>query len=119
MSYEPDDLRSRPQSTLTALLPLLVVLVGLLLIVQVWSLSSRHGTPSFALDPNAEPRPIAPAGELAADEKATIALFKQSSQSVVYITTAAARRDFGLNIEEIPRGSGSGFVWDEKGHIVT
>jgi len=118
MAYELDDPPS-PQSRLTPLLPLLVVLVALLLIVQIWSLSRRGGLPSMALDPTAEPRPIAPAGELAADEKATIALFKQSSQSVVYITTAAASRDFGLNIEEIPRGSGSGFVWDEKGHIVT
>lgn len=118
MAYEIDDLPNR-QSRLTPLLPLLVVLVALLLIVQIWSLSRRGGLPSFALDPAAEPRPIAPAGDLAADEKATIALFKQSSQSVVYITTAAAARDFGLNIEEIPRGSGSGFVWDEKGHIVT
>jgi S1-C subfamily serine protease len=39
---------------------------------------------------------------------------------VVYITTVALRRDlFTLNVYEIPRGAGSGFVWDDQGHVVT
>ena len=108
-----------PRQPLSALVPVLVVLVAILIVVQVWTLMSRRQMPSFALDPTAQPRPIAPAGELAADEKATINLFKQSSVSVVYITSTAIGRDFALNIEEIPRGSGSGFMWDENGHIVT
>jgi protease Do-like 1, chloroplastic len=57
---------------------------------------------------------------LTADERATIALFEQASPAVVYITTLAMRRDFfTLNVAEIPQGTGSGFVWDEQGHIVT
>ncbi len=108
-----------PWQPLAALVPVLVVLVAILIVVQVWTLMTRRQMPSFALDPTAQPRPIAPAGELAADEKATINLFKQSSQSVVYVTSTAVGRDFALNIEEIPRGSGSGFMWDEQGHIVT
>ena len=71
------------------------------------------------LDPDAQPRPIAPAGDLAADEKATIALYKQSSKSVVNVSSSRLGRDFSFNITEIPRGTGTGFVWDEKGHIVT
>jgi S1-C subfamily serine protease len=71
------------------------------------------------LDPSAQPRPIAPAGDLAADEKATIQLFKQSSRSVVHITTLALAQDLNMNVFEAPQGSGSGFIWDEKGHIVT
>ena len=64
--------------------------------------------------------PIAPAGDLAADEKATIALFKQSSKSVVHITTSEVGRDFFTQGEmELELGSGSGFLWDEKGHVVT
>jgi S1-C subfamily serine protease len=54
------------------------------------------------------------------EERATIALFRQASPSVVYITTLARQRDFfSLNITEIPQGSGSGFVWDQEGHIIT
>src|SRR5262249_46865359 len=60
-----------------------------------------------------------PAGDLAQDEKATIELFKQASKSVVHVTTAELGRDLYLNVLEIPRGTGSGFLWDEKGHVVT
>lgn len=50
----------------------------------------------------------------------TIRLFESSSKSVCYITTSSLRRDwFSLNVTEIPSGSGSGFVWDENGHIIT
>lgn len=31
-----------------------------------------------------------------------------------------SRQDaFTLDVLEVPQGSGSGFVWDKKGHIVT
>lgn len=57
---------------------------------------------------------------LGASEKALIALFERTSPSVVYINTSAYRRDyFSRNILEVPKGSGSGFVWDKEGHIVT
>src|SRR5437762_11739394 len=118
-AYIPDE--PRPQSrSLTALMPLLVLLVAILLVVQVWTLAGRGGLPSRALDPKAQPRPIAPAGDLAEDEKATIALFKQASKSVVHITTSEVGRDvlsFSDTEEEL--GSGSGFLWDENGHVVT
>jgi S1-C subfamily serine protease len=90
-----------------------------LLVVQVWTLSSRRGLPSRSLDPAAQPRPIAPAGDLAEDEKSTIALFKQASKAVVHITTSEVGRDFSFNEAEVELGSGSGFIWDEKGHVVT
>jgi S1-C subfamily serine protease len=119
MSGYPTDY-SRPQPrSLTTLLPLLLFLVAILLAVQVWSLLSRRGLPSRVLDPTARPRPIAPAGNLAEDEKATIALFKQSSKAVVHITTSEIGRDFFLNESEVELGSGSGFLWDENGHVVT
>ena len=71
-------------------------------------------------DPNAVPRPVVARGDLAEDEKATIALFKAASPSVVYITTSAVQKDgFSLNLHEIPRGTGSGFIWDTEGHVVT
>ncbi|NRA51921.1 MAG: serine protease, partial [Phaeodactylibacter sp.] len=53
-------------------------------------------------------------------ERANIRLFEESAPSVCYITTTNVRRDyFSRNITEIPRGSGSGFVWDYNGHIIT
>src|SRR4051812_26565633 len=111
--------RREPRS-LGAVLPLVLLLVSLLLIVQVWNLWTHGHVPSGALDPTAKPRPIAPAGDLAEDEKATIALFKQSSKSVVHITTSEVGRDFFTQGEmEFELGSGSGFLWDEKGHVVT
>ena len=71
-------------------------------------------------DRTARPRLVTPRGDLAQDEKSTIELFKQVSPSVVYITSIALQRDFlSFRALEIPRGTGSGFVWDENGYIVT
>jgi S1-C subfamily serine protease len=68
----------------------------------------------------ASPRPITPRGPLSADELANIAVFKAVSPSVVNITALALSRDaFSLNVQQVPRGTGTGFVWDEAGHIVT
>ncbi|HWQ38075.1 MAG TPA: trypsin-like peptidase domain-containing protein [Burkholderiales bacterium] len=69
---------------------------------------------------DAVPRPVTPRGDLAADEKATIELFERSKNSVVYISTSQRVMDLWTrNIFTIPRGTGSGFIWDEKGHVVT
>lgn len=66
-------------------------------------------------------RPISsPPGPLGADEMATIEIFKRCSSSVVFITSIVQQRDFfTLRPLEIPQGTGSGFMWDEEGHIVT
>jgi len=69
---------------------------------------------------NAQPRPITPRGDLAEDEKTTIELFNKTKNSVVYISTAKTVIDpWTRNIYNIPKGTGSGFVWDNVGHIVT
>lgn len=70
--------------------------------------------------PVAEPRIVTARGDLAADEYNTIDVFRENSASVVYVTSIALRRDFfSLNAVEIPQGTGSGFVWDRTGKIVT
>jgi S1-C subfamily serine protease len=84
----------------------------------------RFWPESFSLprggDKTAEPRLVTPRGELADYEKSTIDLFKKASPSVVNVTSLDLQRDrFNLNVQEIPRGTGSGFVWDDKGRIVT
>jgi S1-C subfamily serine protease len=58
--------------------------------------------------------------DLNSEEKATISLFERSAPSVAFITTSTYRYDFfSRNATEVPRGSGSGFVWDRAGHVVT
>ena len=67
-----------------------------------------------------EPRAITARGELAADERATIDIFNQASPSVVFISTRQRVRDLWTrNVFSLPRGTGSGFVWDDLGHVVT
>jgi len=59
-------------------------------------------------------------GDLAEDEKSTIQLFENSRDSVVYITTRQQVMDFWTrNVFTVPRGTGSGFIWDDAGHVVT
>ncbi len=53
-------------------------------------------------------------------EQATIDLFGQASPSVVFITSLAMQQDvFSRNVTEIPQGMGTGFIWDDQGHVVT
>jgi S1-C subfamily serine protease len=55
-----------------------------------------------------------------ARQKSTIGLFKQASPAVVNITAIGVQRDlFTLNPYQIPQGTGSGFVWDTRGNIIT
>ena len=89
-----------------------------LILIGLWFIFGRPEIIHKSHD--ATPRVVSSRGDLAADEKSTIELFEQSSPSVVYITTSEIRRDFfSLNVYEIPRGTGSGFIWDNNGHIVT
>ena len=72
------------------------------------------------LDPKAISRAVEARGDLASDEKNTIDIFRNAAPSVAYITSIALRRNlFSLNVYEIPQGTGSGFIWDKQGRIVT
>jgi S1-C subfamily serine protease len=69
---------------------------------------------------DAVPRAVTPRGPLAADELAHVELFRKASPSVVHITSLGVQRDlFSMNVQQVPRGTGTGFVWDAAGHIVT
>ncbi len=74
-------------------------------------------TPANAIAPaNATPDDNA----LLADERNTISVFQEVAPSVVFITSKALRQGFFFtDTYEVPAGSGSGFVWDNQGHIVT
>jgi S1-C subfamily serine protease len=105
-------IRSRTWTYLWAAVAL--SLLGILLAKQSWV-----GGASLN-DPRATPRAVAPRGEFLADEKSTIALFRQASPAVVNITAIGVQQDlFTLNQYQIPQGTGSGFVWDTSGNIIT
>ena len=93
------------------------ILTIVLVVLALWALYQQFGG---WFRPVPEPRAVTPRGDLADEEKTTIDIFENAAPSVVYITSVAVRQDrFGLNIMEIPRGTGSGFIWDAAGHIVT
>ena len=70
--------------------------------------------------PTPESRTLAPRPDLGEGEQRTIRLFEEASPSVVYITTVAEQIDlFSRDVAQIPLGTGSGFVWDDSGHIIT
>src|SRR6185436_6079626 len=82
-------------------------------------IQQRRQTPHYV---SFEPRPVAqrPDDRLGADEQSTIDVFSKFSRSVVHITSLETHRDrMTLDVSEIPQGTGSGFVWDQDGHIVT
>jgi S1-C subfamily serine protease len=82
-----------------------------------WGLS-RRGTASL-LDSSAVERSVEPRGDLTPAEKNNVDIFKRVSPSVVFIATTGLRRDWSRNVFEVPEGTGSGFVWDEEGTVVT
>lgn len=54
------------------------------------------------------------------EEKSNIAVFETSKASVVYITTSEKVLDYSsLRVQTVPHGTGSGFIWDSAGHVVT
>lgn len=66
------------------------------------------------------PRSITPRNELGADERQTIDLFERSRASVVFITTQQQVMNvWTRDVFSVPQGTGSGFVWDHDGHVVT
>jgi S1-C subfamily serine protease len=98
-----------------AILPFIILV---LFSLGLWWYLNQSGQESH--DQEARPKPVIARGDLAADEQNTIELFQTVSPTVVFITSVELRRDlFSLNIYEIPQGTGSGYVWDRQGRIVT
>lgn len=55
------------------------------------------------------------------DEQNTMEVFAAASPSVVYVTNKALvrRSPYSFDVQSVPRGAGTGFVWDKTGIIVT
>ena len=94
-------------------------LLVVVLILAGWWLLFRFDRRPLT-EPDAGPKAVVARGDLASEEKSAVEIFRNSSPAVVYITTSELRRNlFNLNVYEIPKGTGSGFIWDREGRIVT
>jgi S1-C subfamily serine protease len=92
----------------------------LLLLVGVLVFRMLDRVQPGLLDPNARSRTITPRGDLASSERSTIELYSRARSSVVHITNIQLARDrVSLDITRIPQGTGTGFIWDDQGHVVT
>ncbi len=71
----------------------------------------------------AKPRPLAPGAPLSAEDRQRAKVFQAARKSVVFIS--AATKEFAITDVrtgrqfDVPPGTGTGFVWDELGHVVT
>ena len=80
--------------------------------------AAAQGGAARAVEAPPAPQPLPPG--LTDGERRDIDVFRNASGSVAFITSVALRRDFfSMDVLQIPQGSGSGFVWDRNGHIVT
>ena len=88
--------------------------MAILLALQSWLSSATLNNPKTAA------RAVTPRSDLRAEEKSNITLFKQASPSVLNITAIGMQSDlFTLNHYQIPQGTGSGFIWDNSGNVIT
>jgi S1-C subfamily serine protease len=111
------DRDGRFERRLLGLNAILLVLVGALALWMLWTVIPK---PWRDLDPDAVERPVVARGDLADIERTTTEIFRTASPSVVHITTlVTAAGPFSLDVQQIPQGTGSGFVWDKDGHVVT
>lgn len=78
------------------------------------------GLEAALFPPRVEPRSVVERTALPAEEMSTIDIFEQSRDSVVAISVAGrVVNPWTRSVSEVPRGSGSGFIWDAAGHVVT
>ena len=103
----------RPSPLLPFLLFAILVLAGLVL----FTLLRRNGD---RRDPSVDARPVAARGDLAEDEKTTIAIFEEASPSVVHVANIQVLGNgFTMDPYEREKGTGTGFIWNRDGYIVT
>ncbi len=99
-----------PKETLTRITVALAALAVLL-----WAATDLSRTLLFSPP---DPRPVIARGELAPVEQTASAIFEEASPSVVFVSTISqAQTVWGENA--VRAGTGSGFLWDRSGHIVT
>jgi len=99
--------------SIVLVLVILVPIAGLL----VWWFWPVGGS---GVNPQIQPRLVAARGELTDLEKTNIEIYEKVSPCLAQVTSMAQRNNlFGLDVQEVPEGVGSGYIWDQDGHIVT
>lgn len=97
-------------------LPLLVFAAAAFTVTYI----ARRVFEKQAFDSYQQGSPIPSAGDLLDYERNTIAIFRKASPSVVFVYNLQNQFDLRTRVlEEVPQGTGSGFLWDRSGHIVT
>jgi S1-C subfamily serine protease len=106
---------------IVALLGVACLLIGGWVARRIPSVPAADSSPAEDPSQSSSTPVVVARGELAEHEQATIEVFEATKDAVVYITTLQRRRasPYSLNVLEQPRGTGSGFVWDSSGHVVT
>lgn len=121
-SHEEYDFPRRPHrrgeqsSPWLILAPIALIGVAMVIFAVAYFTS---GTKPTLNDPTAQPRTITPRGERDEQEKNRIRVFKEVSPSVVNVDTLRIQRVGYGNLAERQEGTGSGFVWDAQGRIIT
>jgi S1-C subfamily serine protease len=101
------------------------IALPILVLLSLSACKKPHPLPDATPAPgtaSATPAPVPPPspGARIEDERNTIGVFKSAAPSTVYVTQTRVLQDYYSGIEqEVAAGSGSGFVWDDQGHIVT
>ncbi|MFA5505801.1 MAG: trypsin-like peptidase domain-containing protein [Vulcanimicrobiota bacterium] len=99
---------------------IVLILVSLILIQLTSCDNSTYAQPSQTPVPEGLEVAEAMETKLHDLEQQTIQQFEQLAPSVVYVTNLAVRRvGFSRDVTSIPQGTGSGFIWDKNGTIIT
>jgi len=103
--------------------PRIAATAGLLVLAALaFLVGSRWQGNVLQAESQGEPRRVTPSSGLLPEERTTVNLFRETQPSVVYITTVATQRRvdvFGRRFDRVQDGTGSGFLWDDRGHVVT
>jgi S1-C subfamily serine protease len=100
--------------------PRVLAMVGLVVLGVILGQVAVDRLDSARASASANPRAITDRGPLKADEQSTVELFQSASPGVVYVTTLQRMQNrITMDVNDVPAGTGSGFIWDDQGHIVT
>jgi len=97
---------------------MIAMAAGLVVVPRAWA-SAANPPINLAVQPS--PQWITPMSGTARlqSEQNTIDVFRSAAPATVYVTQNRTVRDWSMKALEVPAGSGTGFIWDKRGHIVT
>jgi len=100
----------------------LLSIFTLLTVTSSWIIQTAlsHSSDGLVFAKSSDMVDISRRQDLTPEEKGTIAIFRHNNPSVVYISTVKRVLNvWTRDISEVPSGTGTGFLWDRYGHIIT